>query len=89
MANTIAVAMVLSLPNSSSVPATSPAKARECVKAVAAIRICLERNIRPRDLVTKTLLEIAIMMLMILRGSTNAVIHLLAIAAPAEVKLIV
>jgi dihydroxy-acid dehydratase len=84
-----AAAMGLSLPNSSSVPAILLAKARECVKAAAAIRICLEKNIRPRDLITKRSLEIAIMILMILGGSTNAVIHLLAIDASAEVKLIV
>ncbi|QDS69013.1 hypothetical protein FKW77_009525 [Venturia effusa] len=89
-ANTMASAievMGLSLPGSSSAPATSATKARECAKAAAAIRVCLEKNIKPRDLITKASLDNALTMLMVLGGSTNAVIHLLAIAASAEVDL--
>ena len=55
-ANTMATAiesMGLTLPGSSSTPATSPAKMRECLKAADAIKICMERNIRPRDLLTQ------------------------------------
>ncbi|RVX71631.1 hypothetical protein B0A52_03815 [Exophiala mesophila] len=89
-ANTMATAievMGLSLPGSSSNPATSPAKMRECQKTGETIRICMEKNIRPRQLVTRESLENALVMTMVLGGSTNSVLHLLAIAATAEVDL--
>ena len=89
-ANTMATAiesMGLSLPGSSSTPATSPAKMRECAKAADAIRICMEKNIRPRDLLTKGAFENAMVMTMALGGSTNGVVHLLAMAATADVPL--
>lgn len=77
----------LSLPGSSSTPATSPAKMRECHKAAEAIKVCLERDIKPRDCLTKKAFENALVMMMALGGSTNGVLHLLAIAGTAEVDL--
>ena len=89
-ANTMSTAiesMGLSLPGSSSTPATSPAKLRECHKAADAIKICLERDITPRKLLTKRSFENALVMLMALGGSTNAVLHLMAMAVTAGVDL--
>lgn len=89
-ANTMATAiesMGLSLPGSSSTPAESPSKMRECVKAADAIQICLEKNIRPRDLLTKRSFENALVMTMALGGSTNGVLHFLAMARTAGVDL--
>ncbi|KAF2496837.1 dihydroxy-acid dehydratase-like protein [Lophium mytilinum] len=80
-------AMGFCLPNSSCTPAAAPAKMRECAKAAAAVQVCMERNIRPRDLLTKASFENALIMMMILGGSTNAVLHLLAMAGTAEVPL--
>lgn len=77
----------LSLPGSSSTPATSPAKMRECHKVAEAIKICLEKDIKPRDCLTKKSFENSMVMMMALGGSTNAVLHLLAIAGTAEVDL--
>jgi len=89
-ANTMASAiesMGLTLPGSSSTPASSPAKMRECAKAAEAIRVCLEKDITPRQLITKRSFENAMVMLMALGGSTNAVLHFLAMAATADVDL--
>ncbi|KAI4234093.1 MAG: hypothetical protein LQ352_008191, partial [Teloschistes flavicans] len=89
-ANTMATAiesMGLTLPGSSSNPATSPAKMRECAKAAVTIKTCMTQNIRPRDLLTKSSFENALVMLMALGGSTNGVLHLLAMAATADVPL--
>ena len=89
-ANTMATAIEvlgLSLPGSSSAPATSPMKMRECTKAAAALRICMERNIRPSDLLTKKSFENAMVMMMALGGSTNGVIHYIAMARTAGVSL--
>ncbi|KAJ9191491.1 hypothetical protein DTO164E3_8835 [Paecilomyces variotii] len=89
-ANTMATAiesMGLSLPGSSSTPAESPAKMRECVKAADAIKVCLEKNIKPRDLLTKQSFENALVMTMALGGSTNGVLHFLAMARTAGVDL--
>ncbi|KAF1952932.1 dihydroxy-acid dehydratase-like protein [Byssothecium circinans] len=80
-------AMGLSLPNSSTTPADSPAKMRECARAAAAIRVCMERNITPSKLLTKASFENALVMMMALGGSTNAVLHLLAMAGTARVPL--
>ncbi|KAF2875998.1 dihydroxy-acid dehydratase-like protein [Massariosphaeria phaeospora] len=80
-------AMGLTLPNSSTTPATSPTKLRECAKAAAAIRTCMEQNITPRKLLTKASFENALVMMMALGGSTNAVLHLLAMANTAHVPL--
>ena len=82
-ANTMSTAieaMGLCLPGSSSNPAESPAKMRECTKAAEAIKVCMERNIRPRDLMTKESFENALVMTMALGGSTNGVLHFLAMA---------
>lgn len=89
-ANTMATAiesMGLTLPGSSSTPATSPSKMRECVKAAAAIKLCMEKNIRPRDLLTKRSFENALVMTMALGGSTNGVVHFIAMARSAGVHL--
>ncbi|KAF2186631.1 dihydroxy-acid dehydratase-like protein [Zopfia rhizophila CBS 207.26] len=80
-------AMGLMLPNSSCIPATSPAKMRECVRAASAIKVCMENNITPSRLLTKASFENALVMMMILGGSTNAVLHLLAMAGTAGVPL--
>ncbi|KAF2247515.1 dihydroxy-acid dehydratase-like protein [Trematosphaeria pertusa] len=80
-------AMGLSLPGSSTTPAESPAKMRECAKAAAAIRTCMENNITPHKLLTKASFENALVMMMALGGSTNAVLHLLAMAGTAGVPL--
>lgn len=87
-ANTMASAietMGMSLPYSSSIPATHTEKKRECERAGAAIRLLLERDIKPRDIITRKAMENAVTMTIALGGSTNAVIHLLAIAKAAEV----
>lgn len=91
-ANTMSTAieaMGLSLPGSSSTPATSPAKMRECAKAAQAIKVCMEKNIRPSDLLTKESFENALVLTMALGGSTNAVLHFLAMACvPAFYSMI-
>ncbi|MCJ1272896.1 hypothetical protein MMC21_000685 [Puttea exsequens] len=89
-ANTMATAiesMGLTLPGSSSNPAESAAKMRECMKAADAIRTCMEEDIKPRDLLTKRSFENALVMTMALGGSTNGVVHFLAMAATAGVDL--
>lgn len=89
-ANTMAMAIEtlgLSLPGSSSTPATSPAKMRECTKAAEAVKICMEQQILPRHCLTKTSFENALVMMMALGGSTNGVLHLLAMARTADVNL--
>ena len=89
-ANTMAVAIEalgMSLPYSSSTPATDPAKAAECREAGNAIRRLLEENIRPTDIMTRAAFENAMVVTMVLGGSTNAVLHLMAIAHSAGVEL--
>lgn len=89
-ANTMATAiesMGLTLPGSSSNPATSPAKMRECNKVADAIKVCLEKNLKPRDLLTRRSFGNALVITMALGGSTNGVVHFLAMAATAGVKL--
>ena len=89
-ANTMAVAIEalgLSLPFSSSLPAEDPGKADECRRAGAAARVLLERDLRPRDILTSKAFENALVMIMAVGGSTNAVLHLLAIARAAGVPL--
>ncbi|KAK6539208.1 hypothetical protein TWF694_009449 [Orbilia ellipsospora] len=63
-----------------------PAKMRECANAAAALQVCMEKNIRPRDLITKRSLENALVMTMVLGGSTNAALHFLAIAHAADIS---
>jgi dihydroxy-acid dehydratase len=89
-ANTMASAIEalgLSLPNSSAQAAVSQDKAQDCARAGAAVVQLIERNIRPRDILTRKAFENAIVTVSALGGSTNAVLHLLAIAHAANVKL--
>merc|ERR1719188_2868734 len=80
-------ALGLSLPYSSSAPACSPEKREECKAVAKAMRNILERNLRPSDILTKKSFENAIVLVNALGGSTNAVLHLLAIAATAGIDL--
>ncbi len=89
-ANTMASAieaMGMSLPGSSSTPAIVDGKKKECTDAGDALINLLEKNIRPRDILTKQAFENAIVMANALGGSTNAILHLLAIAHEAGVAL--
>ncbi|WP_185851061.1 dihydroxy-acid dehydratase [Blattabacterium cuenoti] len=88
-ANTMASfleAMGMTLPYSSSYPSTSKEKKKECEKVKDYIKILLERNIKPRDIVTKTSIENGLKLALCLGGSTNLVIHLLAIAKYANIN---
>ncbi|WP_407431570.1 dihydroxy-acid dehydratase [Arcticibacter sp.] len=89
-ANTMAAAIEalgMSLPYSSSNPALSEAKNQECMDAGKAIKLLLERDIKPKDIMTKEAFENAIVTLMVLGGSTNAVLHLIAMAKSVDVEL--
>ena len=89
-ANTMASAieaMGMSLPYSSSTPAVDPGKLAECLSAGKAIRKLLEKDIKPRDIMTRAAFENAMVIIMALGGSTNAVLHLLAMARAVEVPL--
>ena len=89
-ANTMAAAIEalgMSLPYSSSNPATSQQKKDECLAAGAAIRLLLEKDIKPRDIMTRKAFENAIVTIMVLGGSTNAVLHLIAMAKSVDVAL--
>jgi len=89
-ANTMASAieaMGMSLPYSSSTPAVDPLKLDECFRAGAAIRNLLENDIKPRDIMTRAAFENAMVVVIALGGSTNAVLHLLAMARAVDVPL--
>ncbi len=89
-ANTMASAIEalgMSLPYSASSPATSEEKKRECFEAGAAIRRLLENDIKPRDIMTREAFDNAIVVAVVLGGSTNAVLHLIAMARSVEVEL--
>jgi dihydroxy-acid dehydratase len=89
-ANTMAAAIEalgMSLPYSSSNPALSEEKKQECLAAGKAIRNLMEKDIKPRDIMTRKAFENAITVIMILGGSTNAVLHLIAIAKSVDVVL--
>lgn len=89
-ANTMASAIEalgMSLPYSSSNPATSEAKQRECLEAGKAIKVLLEKDIKPSDIMTRKAFENAIKVIMVLGGSTNAVLHLVAMARSVHVEL--
>ncbi|WP_263356719.1 dihydroxy-acid dehydratase [Acidicapsa ligni] len=89
-ANTMASAIEalgMSLPYSSSTPAEDPAKAQECVRAGAAIRNLLELDLKPRDIMTSEAFENAMVIVSVLGGSTNAVLHLIAMARSVNVPL--
>ncbi|GDX67923.1 dihydroxy-acid dehydratase [Anaerolineae bacterium] len=89
-ANTMASAIEalgMSLPFSASAPATDPAKLRECETAGAAIKVLLERDIKPRDIMTRAAFENSMVVVSALGGSTNAVMHLVAMARTVGVPL--
>ncbi len=89
-ANTMAScieALGMSLPYSSSIPAEDPAKLDECFRAGAAIRHLLEKDIKPSDIMTRAAFENAMVIIMALGGSTNAVLHLIAMAHSVGVPL--
>lgn len=89
-ANTLASAieaMGMSLPYSSSYPALSDEKRQECMDAGKYIRILLEKDIKPRDIMTEKAFHNAVVTVMVLGGSTNAVLHLIAMAKSVGIKL--
>ena len=89
-ANTMAAAIEalgMSLPYSSSNPALSEEKQKECADAGKAIRLLLEKDIKPSDIMTRKAFENAVTVIMALGGSTNAVLHLIAMAKSIGVKL--
>ena len=89
-ANTMSTAieaMGMTLPYSSSSPAVSPEKAAECSAAGKAVLKLLELDLKPRDIMTRAAFENAMVMVMALGGSTNAVLHLIAMARAVNVPL--
>jgi dihydroxy-acid dehydratase len=89
-ANTMASAIEalgMSLPYSSSTPAEDPAKMEECFGAGTAIRNLLEQDLKPRDIMTREAFENAMVIVSVLGGSTNAVLHLIAMARSVGVLL--
>jgi len=89
-ANTMASAieaMGMSLPYSATNPAESPEKRDECLQAGEAVRRLLEKDIKPRDIMTRRAFENALVVISALGGSTNAVLHMIAIARSVDVPL--
>jgi dihydroxy-acid dehydratase len=89
-ANTMASAIEalgMALPYSSSTPAEDPLKLDECMRAGAAIRIMLEQDLKPRDIMTREAFENAMVLISAVGGSTNAVLHLIAMARSVGVTL--
>lgn len=89
-ANSMAAAiecMGMSLPYSSSNPAVSPQKQNEAERIASAVKVLLEKDLKPRDIMTRKAFENAIALIMALGGSTNAVIHLIAMAKAVNVPL--
>ena len=89
-ANTMATAIEalgMSLPYSASIPAEDEAKQEECRRAGDAILVLLEADIKPRDIMTRTAFENAMVTVMALGGSTNAVLHLIAMARSVDVDI--
>lgn len=89
-ANTMAAAIEalgMSLPSSSSNPATSEEKKKECLEAGKAIKNLLEKDIKPKNIMTRKAFENAITVIMVLGGSTNAVLHLIAMAKSVDVEV--
>jgi len=89
-ANTMATAIEtlgMTLPGSSSIPATNPAKMEECRAAGGFLKNLLIEDIKPRDIMTRTAFENAMVVTMALGGSTNAVLHLLAMARACDIDL--
>ncbi len=89
-ANTMASAieaMGMSLPYSASAPAEDPAKLQECEQAGRVVLNLLEKDLKPRDIMTRRAFENAMVVVMALGGSTNAVLHLIAMARSVDVPL--
>ena len=89
-ANTMAAAIEalgMSLPFSSSNPALSEEKKKECLDAGKAVRNLMEKDIKPKDIMTRKAFENAMVTIMVLGGSTNAVLHMIAIAKSVDVKV--
>jgi len=89
-ANTMASAIEalgMSLPYSSSTPAEDPLKLEECFRAGAAIQNLLDQDIKPRDIMTREAFENAMVLVSVIGGSTNAVLHLIAMARSVDVPL--
>lgn len=88
-ANTMSVAIEalgMSLPYSSSNPALSEEKKQECLAAGKAIRLLLEKDIKPKDIMTRKAFENAVVTIIVLGGSTNAVLHMIAMARAVDVE---
>lgn len=89
-ANTMSTAIEvlgMSLPFNSSIPANHPEKLNDCHRVGKAIRAVLEKDLKPRDIMTREAFENAIRVIIALGGSTNAVLHLIAMAKAVKVKL--
>lgn len=89
-ANTMASAIEalgMALPYSASIPAEDPAKIDECARAAKAIRHLMERDIKPHDIMTRQAFENAMVIVIALGGSTNAVLHLIAMARSVGINL--
>jgi len=89
-ANTMASAieaMGMTLPYSASTPAEAPEKIQECIRAGSTIRALLEKDIKPRDIMTRQAFDNAMTVIMALGGSTNAVLHLIAMARSVDLSL--
>ncbi len=89
-ANTMASAIEalgMSLPNSSSNPALSEDKQKECEAVGKYIKVLLEKDIKPSDIMTRKAFENAITVVMVMGGSTNAVLHLIAMAKSVNIKI--
>lgn len=80
-------ALGMSLPYSSSNPALSSNKKIECFDAGKAIKVFLEKDIKPKDIMTRKAFENAMTMVNVLGGSTNAVMHLIAMANSVDIEL--
>ncbi|HEY6564512.1 MAG TPA: dihydroxy-acid dehydratase, partial [Pirellulaceae bacterium] len=90
-ANTMACAIEalgMALPYSSSTPADDPLKLDECLRAGSAVRTLLERDLKPHDIMTREAFENAMAVVTVLGGSTNAVLHLIAMARAVGVSLV-
>lgn len=91
-ANTMASAIEalgMSLPYSASAPAVDPEKIDECVRTGAAIKNLLELDLKPRDIMTREAFENAMVVIIALGGSTNAVLHMIAMARAVDINLTV
>ena len=89
-ANTMASAieaMGMALPYSGTIPAEDPAKQEECLEVGAVVKKLLEKDLKPRDIMTRAAFENAMVVIMAVGGSTNAVLHLIAMARSVDVEL--